>query len=163
MVIYTPLYLVETLGVSLTAFGTMISIAMLAYIIFEWPFGMLADLKWGEKELMAGGFLVIGLSTTLISVASGTSILLWGLILLITRIGATMVDVTTESYFFKHVNGDSADTVSAFRMLPPLSYVIAPLLGAGMLLVMPLQYIFVGFAALMVAGIPAALSIKDTR
>jgi MFS family permease len=163
MVIYTPLYLVETLGISFSAFGSIISIAMLAYITFEWPLGFLADFKWGEKELMTGGFLVIGLSTCLISLFPGTSVLIWGAIFFLTRIGATMVDVTTESYFFKHVNGEGADIVSAFRMLGPLAYVIAPAIGAILLLIMPLQYIFVGFAALMILGIPMALSIKDTR
>lgn len=163
MVIYTPLYLIETLGISLTSFGSIISCAMLAYIIFEWPFGLLADLKLGEKEIMTTGFFVIAISTALLSFGFGTSILLWGTILFLTRIGATMVDVTTESYFFKHVDGDGADTVSAFRMLGPLAYVIAPLIGGGLLLLMPLQYIFIGFATIMILGIPTALSIKDTK
>jgi MFS family permease len=163
MVIYMPLYLIETLGIGAASFGSIVSFAMLAYLIFEWPVGKLADLRFGEKEIMAGGFLIIAFATALISLGAGTSILLWGSILFLTRIGAAMVDVTTESYFFKHADADSADTVSAFRMLGPLSYIIAPLIGAGLLFAMPLQYIFVGFAVLMALGIPAALSIRDTK
>ena len=35
----------------------------------------------------------------------------------------------TESYFFKHVDGNDADTISLFRMIRPLGYVIGPILA----------------------------------
>lgn len=163
MVVYTPLYLVEHIGISYASFGALLSIAMIAYLIFDIPVGMLADRLWGEKELMALGFVIIAISTAALSFGTGTTILLWGGILFCTRIGAAVLDVTTESYFFKHVDGQDADSVGVFRMLGPFAYLTGPLLGSVILLVLPLQYLFVAFGVILLIGVPIALSLVDTK
>jgi len=163
MTIYTPIYLLQRQGVSLEAFGSIISIAMIAYLIFEWPAGKLADNFWGEKELMAVGFLILAGTTATLSFVSGPIILVFGALLFCTRIGAALVDVTTESYFFKQVSGADADIVSMFRILGPLSYIAGPILASLLLLFVPVSYVFVMCGTLMLLGIPIALSLRDTR
>lgn len=163
MVIYAPLYLIEHIGISYGNFGAILSIAMISYLIFEWPAGKLADIRFGEKEIMVIGFLVIACTTALLSVAFGTSVIVWGAILFGTRIGAALVDVTTESYFFKHVDGSDADIVSIFRMLAPVGYLIGALFGSIFLFFLPITYLFAAFGAIYLLGIPVALSITDTR
>lgn len=163
MVIYTPVYLIEKLNLSASTFGAIISFAMLAFLLFEWPMGRLADTRYGEKEIMMLGFIIMGIATAFLTFIVGPSILEWGLLLFLTRIGAAMVDITTESYFFKHVNGEDSDVVGVFRILGPLAYIVGPLLGTALLLFLPFSYIFVALGVIMMIGVPVALGLKDTR
>lgn len=164
MVIYTPIYLLGEGGMTLENLGAIISIAMLAYILLEWPLGKLADNYWGEKEIMAIGFAVIACATAALSfITTPTTVLAFGAILFLSRVGAAFVDISTESYFFKQTSGADADTVSAFRILQPLSYIVGPVLGSAFLLFLPLSQVFLALGIFMLLGIPLAIFLRDTR
>lgn len=163
MVIYTPIYLLTKQHVSLADLGSIISVAMIAFLIFEWPAGRLADAVWGEKELMAVGFVIMAAATLLFAYADGPTILVFGGVLFLTRIGASLVDITTESYFFKQVTGSDADLVSMFRMLGPLAYIIGPLAASLILSAYSLPTVFIVLAGLLLFGVPLALFIHDSR
>jgi hypothetical protein len=55
MVVYTPLYLTGTIGLTWAEFGIVMFFAQLAYVILEYPIGIIADRYIGEKEMMAAG------------------------------------------------------------------------------------------------------------
>jgi len=161
--IYFPLYLATEIGMSWSSIGYIMAVAMLAYVLLEWPIGIIAD-KWiGEKEIMAVGFLVLAVSSASISFMAGATIAGWMLLMFITRCGAAMVESTTESYFFKHTEGDDAHAISLFRLLRPLSTIIGALLGSAALLYLPFNLIFVVLGLLMVPGIFFTLALKDTK
>src|SRR3989344_20064 len=101
MVIYTPLYLHEHIGFSWMEIGGMFSIMLLPFAVLELPLGKLADTKFGEKEILSIGFVIMALSTSLITFIDTKNLLIWTFILLSTRIGAAMVEVMSETYFFK--------------------------------------------------------------
>ena len=67
MVIYTPLYMNKSIGFSFAEMGPMFTIMLLPFILFQIPFGRLADKVMGEKELLIFGFLVMSVSTIMIS------------------------------------------------------------------------------------------------
>lgn len=163
MVIYIPMYLTVDIGMSLADLGLIISYAMAAYLIVEWPAGRLGDSLLGEKELMAVGFFIAAAATALLSIIHAPLVWVWALILFGSRIGAAILDIMTESYFFKHVGGHDADIVSAFRMLGPLAYIIGPIIGSILLLFTSVGNIFAVLALIMLFGIPLALSLEDTR
>jgi hypothetical protein len=81
----------------------------------------------------------------------------------INRIGASLVEVTTESYFFKHIGGGDAGLMSIFRLLRPAANVAGALLGAFLLsfLSFPLFFIVGGFVLTLGVFIPRFL--VDTR
>ena len=162
MTIYIPLYLVTEIGFSWDTIGSIIAVGLLAYVICEWPVGILADKWWGEKEMMAVGFFILAITSVSISFA-GTSIAVWMTLFFISRIGAALVESTTESYFFKHMKGDNAGIISFFRLLSPLSNLGGSLLGALALFYLPFNYIFVVLGLLMVPGIFFTLVLKDTK
>ena len=81
----------------------------------------------------------------------------------ISRVGAALVESTTESYFFKHMQGGDAGIISFFRLLRPLSILIGSLLGALALFYLPFNYIFVVLGLLMIPGIFFTLALKDTK
>lgn len=162
-VIYIPLYLSTEIGFAWDTISYIISAGLFAYVILEWPVGVLADKILGEKELMITGFSVLVATASCIAFMSHSSVLTWMILVFMTRVGAALVEVTTESYFFKHMEGDDAPMIGFFRLMRPLSILIGSLLGSAALLYLPFNLIFVVLGMLMIPGIFFALALKDTK
>lgn len=163
MVVYTPIYLHDHVGIPYESLGFVFAIMIVPFILLEIPIGRLEDKKWGEQEVIVAGFLITGLATGALAFITTSSVLVWAAALFTTRIGAALLDIGSETYFFKQVRGGDSGEVSAFRVLFPFSYIAGPLLAAALLFVLPLQYLFVALGLLMLAGILPALALKDTR
>lgn len=165
MVIYVPIYLhsEEYIGFSWSEIGLMFTIMLLPFVIFELPVGEMADDKYGEQEFLTIGFVIMGLSTLFISFLTVKVFWIWASLLFITRIGASFVEISSESYFFKQVNPDKSDVISFFRISRPLSFIVAPVLATITLQFIPFQYIFILIGSLMILGTKYSLSIKDTK
>lgn len=163
MVVYAPLYLTGNIGLSWTEFGVVMLFAQMAYVILEYPIGIIADKYIGEKEMMGFGFLIIAVSISWMSFVTATSILVWSVIMFVTRVGASLVEVTTESYFFKQTKSSDAQIISFFRITRPLAYVIGALLASVALLYLPLNLLFIVFAGLMIPAMFFTLNIEDSK
>lgn len=129
MMIYLPLLLSTELGFSWGEIGVMFTIMLLPFLLFEFPAGILGDKKVGEKEILITGFIIIFLSTLLVPSLKLPIFWLWALVLFCTRVGASLVEISSESYFFKHVKEEDTGLISLFRMARPLSLVVAPLIA----------------------------------
>jgi hypothetical protein len=162
-VVYTPLYLTGTIGLSWAEFGIIMFFAQMAYVIFEYPIGIIADRYIGEKEMMGFGFLIIAISTAWISFVTLPSVLVWSAIMFTTRIGAALVEVTTESYFFKQTKSSDAQIISFFRITRPLAYVLGAVVASLSLLYVPFNMLFIVFALLMIPAMFCTLYIEDTK
>lgn len=162
-VIYIPLYLTDEIGLSWKEFGIVMFFAQLAYILLEYPIGYIADKYIGEKEMMAFGFLVLAISTSWISFVTESTVLIWSIVLFVTRVGASFVEATTESYFFKQTNSTDAQIISFFRIIRPLSYVFGALAASFVLLYLPFNLLFIVIASIMVPALFFTLQIEDTK
>ncbi len=163
MVIYTPLYLTQYIGFTWKEFGIIMFFAQLAYIILEYPIGYIADKYIGEKEMMAFGFLVMALATSWMSFVTVPDLVLWSFVMFMTRVGASFVEATTESYFFKKTNSTDAQIISFFRIIRPFSYVFGALLASFALLYLPFNLLFIVTALLMIPAMFFTLNIEDTK
>ncbi|MCX6701785.1 MAG: MFS transporter [Candidatus Zambryskibacteria bacterium] len=166
MVIYVPTYLhleIYHIGFSWSEIGIMFTIMLLPFVFFELPVGEMADDKYGEKEFLTVGFIIMGLSTLFISFLTVKVFWIWAILLFITRIGASFVEISSESYFFKQVNPEKSDVISFFRITRPLSFIIAPLLAILTLQFIPFQYIFIIIGSLMILGTKYSLALNDTK
>ena len=163
MTIYTPLYLHQHIGFSLPVIGTIFSVMLIPFILLEYPLGHYADKRYGEKEFLILGFSILAFATYLLSFITTTDLALWMLLLFVTRIGAAIVEVMNEIYFFKHVDGSDTDTISAFRMIYPLAYIIGPAFGSLFLLAFPMQYMFGALGIVLLGGILVSMLLKDTK
>jgi len=162
-IIYIPLYLATEIGFTWDKIGYITAIGLFAYVIFEWPIGLMAD-KWiGEKEIMAGGFLVLAVSSSWLAFMSEANLLAWMILIFTTRVGASMVEATTESYFFKHTDGSDANTIGFFRLLRPLANVFGALLGSAALLYLPFNLTFIVLGFMMLPGLYFSAALNDTR
>lgn len=163
MVIYLPLYLATELGFTWDVIGSIIAVGLVAYVLFEYPIGLLADKYIGEKEMMAAGFLVLAVSSSWISFMATAPALGWMILMFISRIGGSLVEATTESYFFKHTSGTDANIMSFFRLTRPLAMLIGALLGSATLLYLPFELMFIVLGFLMIPGLFFTMHLKDTK
>lgn len=163
MVIYVPIYLHEVIGFSWQQLGLMISIALLPFILLEIPVGSLADRKLGEKEILIAGFIVTALGVFAMTMGVTANFIIWTSILFVSRIGASLIEITTESHFFKRINVNNQNLISTFRTTWPLGYVLGPLIGSITLVFIDERYMFLVLGIIMLTGIKFALSIKDTK
>ncbi|MDE2188444.1 MAG: MFS transporter [Patescibacteria group bacterium] len=134
MVIYTPLYLANTIGFDWSSIGIILTIMLLPFALIQAPFGRLADEKYGEKWLMGIGFAIMGVSTAFLAYIHAPTLIVWAGMLFVTRIGAALAEVMIETYFFKKVPPRDSNILSAFRTTRQIPYFFAPLItGIGLL------------------------------
>ncbi len=161
MIIYTPLYLHGELGFNWQELGFIFSIALLPFIFLEWPAGEMADRFWGEKEMLAIGLFITGV-TLLVMPFLGSVFLSWLMILFLSRVGASLVEIMTETYFFKKIDATNTDFLSIFRLMRPTGLIIGAGVGALVIHLVSYPAIFFALAIIVFLGLRESLYIKDT-
>lgn len=163
MVVYVPIYLNTKIGFSLSEIGIMFTIMLIPFVIFEIPFGTIAD-KWlGEKEIMISGFILSGLSVLFMFMYPQKDIVLFSVLLFLSRVGASAIEISTESFFFKKVKGNEIDIISFFRVTNPLSFMIAPFIVMPVVHIWSQGHILLVLAIITFAGVIPSILIKDTK
>jgi len=163
VVIYAPLILIQEGGYSWQAVGLVTAFALLPFLLLQIPLGIIAD-KWlGEKEIMAVGFFIIGVATAFLSIIPLSFVIVWAIAFFFTRVGAAMIEISTETYFFKQVNENDAALVSLFRMTRSLGFLAGPVIALMILPFTGLHYLFGAFGVILLLGIPLAMGIWDTK
>jgi MFS family permease len=138
---------------------------LVPYVLIEYPAGWIADRFLGDKELMVAEFLVAGGAVAafcLLTPATSLAVIL--VILVASRIGAALVESMIEAHFFRRVSKRDINSVSVFRSVWPLSYIIGPIVGSIILVASGYSTFFLLTGAfVIVAGALSALLIKDFR
>lgn len=164
MVIYSPIYL-ETIGIPLSTYLTFIlPIALIPLVILPYELGYLSDNRFGEKELLIGGLLILAITTFLCVMITSTLPLIWILVLTFSRVGAACVETMTFSYYFKKIGPEDASLTALFSISQVAG---TATIGAVGFLVAPLiverpQLIFVLFGCSILASIYYVFPMKDT-
>jgi MFS family permease len=163
MVIYMPIFLHNHIGFSWPEIGTMTAIMLLPFAVIEYPAGKLADNVLGEKELLIAGFVITSLMTGLFAFIEVKDFIFWTTILLLSRVGASLIEIMTEVYFFKHVDDTDTNTISFFRITRPVAYIIGPLVGTIALLFIQFQMIWIVLGLVTLSGVYYAALLEDTK
>ena len=162
MTVYTPLYMLD-LGMSWAQIGIAFTFMLIPFVILEYPIGILADKKLGEKEMIIFALFVMAFSTFSIVFITGKSIFVWSFVLFLTRIGASMVDTLRDSYFYKRIDGDDMDIISFFRTSRCTGYVAATAISAMLLVVFPVKAIFLLLALIILLALYPAFTLVDNK
>lgn len=165
MSVYSGIYIVETIGISLPVYlGVIMPFALIPFVILPYGLGKLADIKTGEKEMMIAGIIMVAISTICISFVTSTNPLTWAVLLFVARFGSAMLEAMIFSYFFKRVDRSDAGLVALFGSVRTLAFIFVPLIGSLVFIFIDgIQTIFIiGGVAIMFALIPV-LKIRDTR
>ncbi|MCI0680079.1 MFS transporter [bacterium] len=163
MIIYMPIYLREHIGFTWEEIGIMFAVMLFPFVIFEATLGRIADRWLGEKEILTAGFVIAALGTIGLSFVSEPDMLLWTALLFTTRVGASFIEVMSETYFFKQVSDSDAHILGFFRLNNPLSFVVAPLVAALFLYFFDIRLLFLLLGLIMLWGVRYSLAIRDTR
>lgn len=153
MVVYTPIYLYQHIGLSWDQIGVIFTIMLAPFVIFGLPVGILIDKYHVSKRLLLVlGFMIMIISTFYIPFIATKSISLWALVLFFTRMGASIVETTTEIYFFTHVKEEEAFLLGVFRDMTPVAYIIAPLISTLMFIYFPFKDLFILLSIILLTG-----------
>ncbi|MCX6762110.1 MAG: MFS transporter [Candidatus Moranbacteria bacterium] len=162
MIIYMPIYL-RDIGLSWSQIGIVFSVMLLPFVFLQYPMGFSADKKMGEKKLLICGLLIMAVSTTVVYFVHAPVVFVWSLTLLGTRIGAAMVEILRDSYFYKRIDGDDVDLIGFFRTAMPVGYILAASLSFVLLLFLPLSAIFLLSALIIFSALIPAYRLAENR
>jgi MFS family permease len=163
MIVYSAPYLHNVIGFSWEEIGIILVIMLIPFPLIQYPLGKLADKKYGEKEIMAIGFAIMGISTILLAFVTVKLVWVWALIFFLTRVGAAAAEIMMETYFFKTVSPRDSAVLGSFRITRPVSYFFAPLITMVALLFTTDQYTFVLVGLVALLAVYPVMTIKDTN
>lgn len=160
MVIYMPIYLKEIIGFNWSELGIILGVALLPFILFQIPIGKIEDKKHDEKTMLIIGFLIIASSVTLMSFITERSLVLWSVILFISRIGASIIEVSNETYFFRHIKSSNAGYISFFRMTRSLPFIFVPIIATVSIVSLGQNYSWIILGIIMLLGVRYARQLN---
>ena len=149
MAVYTPIYLNMFLGFDWQQIGVMFAIMHIPYITLEVPIGRLADKYRCEKNMMSLGLIIIALSTAALGLFADGSFWSWAIGLTLTRVGASFVQVGSESYFFRKVDAEDSYMIAMFRNAAPVAYILGPLVATLVLTLTEYRGLFIVLGCVM--------------
>ncbi len=163
MVIYMPIYLHEYIGFGWDKIGIMFSIMLLAFVLLQLPMGILVDTYHVHKRsLLYIGILIMSIATMTASFVTVPSIVVWSIILFMTRVGASITEAVSEIYFFYHVKKEESNLLSVFRDMSPVAYIIAPIIGSAFIMLFPIRYLFVTLGIFVLSALYYIVILKHT-
>ena len=154
MVVYTPIYLYQHVGLNWTQIGIIFTIMLAPFVILGLPVGVLVDKYHIKKRtLLYVGFIIIILSTFLISEINTKNILIWAIVLFMTRVGASIIETTSEIYLFTHIKEEETYLLSVFRDMNPVAYIVAPLISTLIFIFLPFKALFIILSIILLSGL----------
>lgn len=163
MVINSPIFL-QSLGLSWKEIGLVFSGMLLAFILIQYPAGRIAD-KIGEKKFLIWGLSICSMATLAFAFLPKdfdlSKIVFIAIILFFTRIGAALIEIMSDTYFFKRTSDSDTSVISAYRILFPIGYIFGPIVSVVFLHFFSYKILFIFLAILVSFGILFAKRIKE--
>jgi MFS family permease len=167
MTVYAPIFLIQHAGLHYNEFGLIITIALSAFIILPVALGYIADRYIGEKEFIITGTIIMGASLLLLPVFAKTpqSLLVWGALLFVSRIGAAASESMTDAFFFKKIEHVHPSYIAFYRRARPTALLFTPALCSLLLLVpgVTIPHIFLITGMLVLLTLFSSLQLRDTK
>jgi len=162
MTIYVPLYLLEK-GFTWDELGMAFTLMLVPFVLVQYPMGLIADKKTGEKEFLLFSFFILGISTLMFYFSESPDIMVWATILILGRIGAALVELLRESYFFKRIDGNDVDVMDFFGTARPVAYIVATSISSVLLLFFSVKWIFLVVAVVCFSAIYPTFRLADNK
>ncbi len=162
MIVYTPLYL-RSLDFAWSEIGVIFTIMLLPFVLLQYPLGVLADKRLGEKELLIASIVVTMIATFALWFLGKQTLFVWGAALFLTRVGIAGIEVLRDSYFYKQIDGDNMDIIAFFRTTTPVANIIGALLSVILLIFFPLKSVFLLAALALSLSLFSAFALEDTQ
>jgi len=162
MIIYTPLHLIN-LGFTWHEIGIIFTIMLIPFVLLQYPLGLLADKRLGEKELLLVSIMIVIVATGYIPFIHAHSIWIWSVVLFMTRIGIAGIEVLRDAYFYKQIDGDDADIIAFFRTSRPVANIVGAGVATFLLIFWSLSSVFFAIVVVMSLALLTTLFLDDTK
>ena len=163
MTVFMPLYLRE-IGLSWSEIGLVFTVMLVPFIFLEYPAGVLADKKYGEKEMLFIGSVIVIVSTTIMFFINSSELWIWMSILFISRIGAALLEAMRDSYFYKQIDENDVALINFFRSTRATGFIASAILvGIALAFSDNIQYIFIVLIVVLAVGLYPIITLKDTK
>ena len=162
MTIYMPIYL-RDLGYSWENIGWIFTAMLVPFVLLQYPIGILADKKTGEKEFLLFAILMMAIATITIYFIGTGSMMVWAIVLFATRIGAALIEILRDSYFFKKVDAYDVDIINFFRTSLPAAYISATTMASLSLFFLPIKFAFILTGLVVLSALYSVLSLVDNK
>ena len=160
--IYFPLHLLEQ-GMHWSQIGLILTIMLVPFVIVQYPMGVLADKRFGEKEFIITSIIVTGCSTAIIYLVESQSVIIWAIIFFANRIGAALLELLSDSYFYKRVCDKDVYTINFFRTSWSGGFIIGAVISTITLFFFPIKAIFIVLAAVIFTALYPAFNLIDNK
>lgn len=160
MIVYAPLYLLK-LGFDWRDIGIIFTVMLVPFVLIQYPLGLLADKRFGEKEMLILFLLIMGISTVFLPVISSRNVWVWAAAFFVTRVGAAGIDVLRDSYFYKRIGPGDVDIIAFFRTARPAANIFAALVVGLSLFFFSLQSVFFVIALVVASSLGSAFALVD--
>lgn len=162
MIVYMPILLLSQ-GFDWEKIGFIFTVMLIPFVLVQYPLGIMADKKWGEKELLFIALVILGVSTVVAGFTRSTDIVFWAGLLFVTRLGAAALEVLRDSYFYKQIGPTDTDIVAFFRSARPIAAIAAAGISLLFLSIFTVHSLFYLVGALALAACFAVFLLEDTK
>lgn len=162
MIIYTPILLLSR-GFDWAQIGFIFTVMLIPFVLVQYPLGVMADKRWGEKELLCIALIILAFSSIAVGVIQSMSIVVWASLLFLTRLGAATIEVLRDSYFYKQVGPTDTDIVAFFRTARPTADITAAGISLLVLSFFSVHSLFYLVGAVAFGAYFAAAALEDSQ
>lgn len=153
MVAYVPIYLGDVLGIDAKSLGIMFTIMLIPFVVLGYPVGRILDTGISGRRVAQFGLILMTIATLSFPFIKTQSVLIWIIILLISRIGAVILETAGEGIFFRSIKEEETELLGIMRDMQPLGYFIASLVGIIVLSIGTITDIFYVIGIILIIGI----------
>ncbi len=161
MVVVAPIYLIHELGIGWETLGKIFFIMLLPFVLVDYPMGRLADKKGNEKKILLLGLSIMAFATIAFGLWGATSIFAAAIILYFTRVGASIVEIMADSYFFKHVGERNLGSIALYRSMTPVAFLLGPIFGLIYSSALSYGFVFITVGTIVLLSTIVATRIKN--
>jgi MFS family permease len=159
--LYMPLYILQS-GLTEIWIGYFLFAAAIPTILLEFPMAKLAG-RVGFKRIFKTGFLILAFSSIACFFVGNIYIIM--AILVFAAIGISMIEPTTEAYFFDILKTKSEESryYGPYNTTIDVNNFVGKMLAGVILIFLPLKFIFIFFSIFMFAYFVVSCRIKDVQ
>jgi predicted MFS family arabinose efflux permease len=153
MVTFVPIYLADIIGIEPKSLGIMFTVMLLPFVLLGYPIGKSLDKGTSGRRAAQYGLIIMIITTLAFPFIQTKSIIIWGLVLLISRIGAVILETAGDGIFFRSIKEEETELLGIMRDMQPMGYFIASLVGVIVLSIGTINDIFYAIGAILILGI----------
>ena len=153
MVTFVPIYLADIIGIEPKSLGLMFTVMLLPFVLLGYPIGKSLDKGTSGRRAAQYGLIIMIATTLAFPFIQTKSVIIWGLVLLISRIGAVILETAGDGIFFRSIKEEETELLGIMRDMQPMGYFIASLVGVIVLSIGTINDIFYAIGAILILGI----------